>query len=429
MSAEFNLDLTVLRLLTTRQNYDRYAKLIPEDAINKETAVIVKRMGEFYEAVEVDVLTHDQFWPYLQSRYPNWKQKDIDFWRALTKPLDKPNPPGLNEQMATNMLSANLGSRVVDMVDKWKTGGEIDLGPALRREVEQFESALIRRVKQPLIELPWEAMMEEEAHDVGLHWRTPALQQSTRALRPGDFGILAARPDRGKTTIVAQEITHFAPQLIDLYPGEKRPIIWLNNEGPGRRIMSRIRQSALGLGMNEIVQLGWEKARELYVEAIGGDEDMIRVLDVHGYTSFDIEEIIKRHRPGVVVFDMIDNIRFAGGTINGGERTDQILESMYQWAREQGVVHEFVGLATSQISAEGEGVRFPPQTALKDSRTGKQGACDFIITMGVDNGLPNQRWIGFTKNKIKRQGAKYSPEVSYFFDADRGRLVPPTEED
>jgi hypothetical protein len=33
-----------------------------------------------------------------------------------------------------------------------------------------------------------------------------------------------------------------------------------------------------------------------------------------------------------------------------------------------------------------------------------------------------------TKNKIKREGAKYSPNAAYYFDADRGRLVEPTEE-
>jgi replicative DNA helicase len=171
-----------------------------------------------------------------------------------------------------------------------------------------------------------------------------------------------------------------------------------------------------------------KEAQRQYIEAIGGREDMIQVVDIHGFQSYEVEDLIRKKRPGLVVFDMIDNIQFAGQTTNGGERNDQILEAMYGWARMQAVIHDFVGLATSQISAEGEGEKYPRQTQLKDSRTGKQGACDFIVTGGVDNNQPNTRYIGMTKNKIKREGAKYSPNAAYYFDADRGRLVEPTEE-
>jgi hypothetical protein len=34
-------------------------------------------------------------------------------------------------------------------------------------------------------------------------------------------------------------------------------------------------------------------------------------------------------QPALVVFDMIDNIRFGGEVANGGQRTDQLLEAMY----------------------------------------------------------------------------------------------------
>lgn len=427
MSA-FSLDLSVLRLLAQRSKFERFAHSIPEGTINKETAVLVKRFGEFYKATDAQRITHAEFWPYLRSRYPNWKEKDIDYWKALTKPIDQPNPLGLDEQIITNLLSTELSNRALDLIEQWRSGGEVELGEALRGAVEQYDSALNRKVKVPLIQLGWEDMIQEETHDVGLHWRIKALRDSTRALRPGDFGIVAMRPDQGKTTLIASEVTYLARQLALMYPDEPRPGIWLNNEGPGKRIVSRLRQSALGMSISEIVDLGPEEAKRRYVEAIGGREDMIRVLDVHGFKSYEIEDIFRKHRPGLVVFDMIDNIQFSGGLANGGERNDQILEAMYGWARTQGVIHGFVGLASSQLSGDAEGMRFPTQKMLKDSKTGKQGACDFIITGGVDPATPNIRYIGMTKNKIKREGAKYSPNAAMFFDADRGRLVEPTEE-
>jgi replicative DNA helicase len=423
----FALDLSVLRLLTERKKYLRFSNVIPEGTINKESAALVKRFGEFFKHTDAERITFAEFWPFLRTRYPKWSEKDIAFWRALVAPIDTPNPLGLEEQIVTNLLASALGNKALDFIEQWKAGGEIELGEALRTAVDQYEEQLNRKVRTPLVQLGWDEMLEEETNDVGLHWRIRALQESTRSLRGGDFGLIALRPDKGKTTIAAGEITYFAPQLAALHE-EFRPILWLNNEGPGRRIMGRIRQAALGASISDIVEMGAAEAQRRYVEAIGGREDIIRVLDIHGFNSYEVEEIFRKHKPAVVVFDMIDNIQFSGGATNGGERNDQILEAMYQWARVQCVIHDFVGLATSQISAEGEGEKYPKQTQLKDSRTGKQGACDFIITGGVDNALPNQRFIGFTKNKIKRQGAKYSPNAVYYFDADRARLVEPTEE-
>lgn len=424
----FALDLSVLRLLKERKKYDRFANMLPEGTLNKETVALVKRFGEYFKATDAERINHAEFWPYLRTRYPNWKEKDTEFWHALTRPIDTPNPLGLEEQIITNLLSADLGNKALDSIEKWRAGGEIELGESLRIAVEQYDNALQRKVRTPTVDLSWDDMIEEETHDTGLHWRLRALRESTRALRSGDFGIVAMRPDRGKTTLVASEVTHMAPQLAELYPDDFRPVIWFNNEGPGRRILSRARQTALGMTVSEIVKLGPQEAQRQYAEVLGGREDMFRVIDVHGFKSYEVEELVRKYRPGIAVFDMIDNIQFAGLTKNGGERTDQILEEMYGTAREWCVKYEVVGIATSQLPADAEGVKYPTLAQLKDSRTGKQGACDFIITGGVDNNQPNTRFIGMTKNKIKREGAKYSPNAAYFFDADRGRLVEPTEE-
>jgi len=425
----FALDLSVLRLLKDRKKYERFANMIPSGTVNEQTAALIKRFGEYFKATDAQSIKHAEFWPYLRTRYPNWKDKDVEFWLALTRPIDTPNPVGLEDQIITNLLGTELSNKTLDFIEKWKAGGEVELGEALRATLEQYDNSLSRKVRTANAELSWEDMIAQETNDSGLHWRLSALRKSTRALRGGDFGIIAMRPDMGKTTLVASEVTFMAPQLVELHPGDFRPVVWLNNEGPGTRIISRLRQSALGLSISELVALGPVEAKRQYIEVIGGREDMIQVIDVHGFQSYEIGELLRKKRPGLVVYDMIDNIQFAGVTMNGGERTDQILEAMYGWGRNAAVMHDFVGLATSQLPGTADGIKYPPQSALKDSRTGKQGACDFIITGGVDPAAPNTRYIGMTKNKIKREGAKYSPNAAYYFDADRGRLVEPTEDD
>lgn len=422
-----SLDLSVLRLLKDRKRYERYAKSIPAGTLTAETKALIKRFGEFFETTDAARVTFDEFWPFLRSRYPNWKPKDEEHWHALIKPIDKDNPVGLDDSIVSNLLTADLGTNALALIEKWSTGGEVDLSTALALLVEQHEGALNRKVKTPVVELSYEAMIEEETTDTGLHWRLECLNQSMRPLRAGDFGVIAARPDRGKTSFIADQITFMAPQLLALHD-DFRPILWLNNEGPGRRIVSRVRQAAAGVTMTEQAELGPEGMRKAVADALG-HPDMVKVCDIHGYQTYEVADLLRKHRPGLVVFDMIDNIHFAGSTLNGGERTDQLLEAMYQWARDQCVKFDFIGLATSQISDAGEQMQYPTQNMLKDSRTGKQGACDFIITLGEQTQYPNTRFIGCTKNKIVRQGGKYSPQQQVHFDRDRSRFLMPIEVD
>jgi replicative DNA helicase len=420
---DMTLNLQVLRMLKTRKRYDRYHNMVPEGTVNETTKKLLRRFGEFFAQVpNAEAIQHAEFWPWFRAHYPTWKDKDIAYWDAAIRPLDGENPAGLDDSIIRNLLAQRLASVSLEFIEKWQEGGEIELAESLRLATEDFDNAVARKTKAEAVELGWDDMVEEEQNLHGFEWRLECLRAHLRSLLAGDFGIIAMRPDRGKTTLIAAEVGYMAPQALALYPDDFRPVLWLNNEGPGRRILGRIRHSVLNLSAQELRDMGPEAAKEAYIEAVGGREDIIQVVDIHGWTNWEVEELIRKKRPSLVVFDMIDNIQFAGKTMNHGERTDQVLEAMYQWARSLGVKYEFAGIASSQISADGEGLQYPAQSNLKDSRTGKQGACDFIITGGFDPNMPNTRFIGTTKNKLKMEGMPSSPQCQVFFDQDRGRF-------
>ena len=157
-----------------------------------------------------------------------------------------------------------------------------------------------------------------------------------------------------------------------------------------------------------------------YLKALGG-LDRIKIMDIHGFWNYEIEEVIKKERPALTVYDMIDNIKFAGA--NAGARTDQALEGMYGWAREAMVKYDGVGVCTSQISNEGDGLLFPTMGMLKDSKTGKQGACDFQIMIGRSNDFNSEhtRGIGIVKNKLRVEGKPGDPRAEVIFDGNRSR--------
>jgi replicative DNA helicase len=116
---------------------------------------------------------------------------------------------------------------------------------------------------------------------------------------------------------------------------------------------------------------------------------------------------------------MIDNIRGFGSEA----RTDLQLEEMYKWARERSVKYDAIGLATSQISAEGDGLQFPTLSMLKDSKTGKQGACDFQLMIGASNdpNLEYSRYLSLPKNKLRRDGQPSDPRCEVRFQPNLAR--------
>lgn len=322
------------------------------------------------------------------------------------------------------LVAADTASKLVTIVERFNEGDEIDLGAAMREIVERFEADCDRKVKTPWVRDDINDLLQDDADDRGFHWRLPDLNESLRPLRPGDFGILAGRPDTGKTTFVTDQLTHFAPQVDQLFPGEMRSILWFNNEGPGKRIVSRLYQSALNATMADLVAKSKAGTVAADYLAVTGRPDVIRVFDVHDFWNHEVEDIIRTTPPAIIVFDMVDNIKFGGGTNNNGTRTDQLLEAMYQWARVIAVKHDCVVLATSQISADGENLAYPTLSMLKDSKTGKQGAADFILTIGYQQDFPLTRYLGLTKNKLARVGGNKLLRAETTFDGNRGRYNP-----
>ena len=403
---------------------------MPQHTLATNTRTILADYGKFFrEYPDVQAIDEEPFWLWFKSfSHPNLKPDTLAYYHAIIKQIQQPVSPELESGLMARLVAADTASKLADVLTRYNDGEEIDLGAALRATVEQFELDTNRKVRTPWVKDDIADLLQDDAHDRGLHWRNPDLALSMRPLRPGDFGIIAARPDVGKTTFCSDELTNFAAQLKDLYPDEPRSILWFNNEGPGKRIVSRLYQSALDASVTDLItKANAGTINDEYEAAINGPRSMIRVFDIHDFWNHELEDIIRQTPPALILFDMVDNIKFGGGANNNGQRTDQLLEAMYQWARVIGVKHDCVVLATSQISADGENLCYPLLSMLKDSKTGKQGAADFILTIGYQSDFPSTRFLGLTKNKLAREGAPKSPKIETHFDGLRGRFRTPAE--
>lgn len=422
-----SLDLTTLRLLKYRERYENLARAIPRKALDTRTQILLTDYGRYFkEFPNSDKIHREPFNIFFKSIHPKLSDEDFAVYDQLFLDIQEDVSADIAEGLMRRLVETATAYDVASMIERFQAGEEVDLRQGLTAYLDAYDQQIDRKVKNPQVLDAIEDLLKEEEDDTGLHWRLPCLNRHIKPLRAGDFVVVAARPDKGKTTFAASELTFMASQVDALYPDERRSILWFNNEGPGKRIVTRCFQAALNATTEELVaKANAGTIRDEYAAALGGRGGTLRIFDIHDMWNHEVEDLMKLHRPAAVLFDMVDNIKFGGEVNNNGQRTDQLLEAMYQWARVRGVKHDCAVIATSQISADGDGLQYPTLPMLKDSKTGKQGAADVIITLGAVNDpvLANSRYIGTTKNKKVRTGVPASPQAEVLFDGNRGRYV------
>lgn len=434
-----SLEMTLLRLAKDRQTFFRLQPHVPDEGLEATAQMIVRALHGWYSVhSEAQKLNLENFRTYVEEvKYRDRTKVPEDKLALLLSWVDRMAedvPAELSNGMIERLLATECAAEALKLLSRWHEGDEVDIVQELATLAEGITVRLKRNTRLPLVGGTPEELMSEDLDDSGLKFRLHCLSDNMRGLRGGDFGIVAAPPDAGKTTLLCSESTFWLPQLDVLWPGQNRTGVWLNNEGPGGRIRKRWYQSLLNLTIPEmaaLVEQGRFEGKPLFTEAIteamGMGMERMQFYDIHDHTSADVENILKQANAGFVIFDMLDNVKFHGITANGGERTDQVLEAMYQQGRNWCVKFDCIGFATSQLSVDGANNRHPAQHMLKDSKVGKQGACDFIVMMGKDNApeFSNVRWINTPKNKLSRPGKKRDPRAQCIFDADRARVYDP----
>jgi hypothetical protein len=410
------LDLNVLAALRDRNKFRQLRGAVPDSLLGQETVAMLQWYGSYFNAfpdkdyVETDVLRSLFTLKVGSTATP----EQLAVMRSLMNKLDEPVDSEVIDGITTMLYERDFAGRAAALLNTYDNGGEVDITYELCRMSSENMRRISASAPSSYIDTPIEDILADFGEDRGLKFPTAALQSTIAGLQGGDSIAIAGRPDKGKTSFIAAATTGFAKQLRSLGL-DGRPILWLNNEGSGKRIIPRIYQAALNITFEEMVaQSNAGTLRAAYQAAMDGQT--IRVKDCHGMTLGQLEQIIEEMNPCVVVFDMLGNFRMPN--TGGGNKTDA-LEQMWQEAREMAVRHDFVAMPTIQISADGDNMLFPPYSALKDSKTGVQGACDVILMMGALNSIDMDTVRGFSTPKNKRQmpGKPSNAQNTVFFDA------------
>jgi replicative DNA helicase len=208
------------------------------------------------------------------------------------------------------------------------------------------------------------------------------------SLRIGNFGFLFARPETGKTTFLASEITHMAEQLTP-----DRPAIWFSNEEKKEAVWLRIMQGALGITKEQF--LGDPEKYDLEFKSLLRGK--LFLVDGSDIPKERVERICKSVNPGLIVFDQLDKIT----GVSKNDREDLRLGSIYVWAR--GLAKQYCPvIAVCQADGTGEGVKWLNMGHVSSAKTSKQAEGDWILGIGKTHaeGEAYVRYLNISKNKL-----------------------------
>jgi len=399
------MDYDVLYLCSqSKENLAKYRRYIKPHVVVKETNTILDGMDKYYKTFPgVTDFSWDSFSAFLIADQS--KRLTDDAIVKLRMTLTKAKtfvPHHAHEEVVKTLIELDYLAKIMEECEKVKEG-ESDLehvhilATNALKDVERYIE------KDELFVTADLSAIADRITSSGYEWRLDVLNRSLGPLRTGNFVIVAARVEVGKTTFLASEVSYLAQQL-----PKDRPVVWVNNEEESSVVFFRIVQAALGKESKDIIADS-KKAMDDYATLMGGNKDKIRVTkDMNNVR--DLETLFREVNPGLIIFDQLDKV---DGFNKGDEREDLKLGKTYKWARELARTYGPV-IAASQLSASVVDLKDPPfigMDALRGSKTDKPGEADVVITIGKykEPKSPEEemiRTINVPKNKLPGGGTK-----------------------
>jgi replicative DNA helicase len=387
-------DLTLLKILCNKTTYDKYIHLINLAILDEEITLLIKDFNKYYEEFKKENINLCDFaiW-FLQFMHPELPDKTKEVYKIILNRLEHTETE-IAEQVILKFQELDTANKIKEKLNTFNIEEIRDL----LVKHEEITGAIDKQ-DDGFIDNDISRILTSTSRDHGLKFRLNCLQQSLGSLIKGDFGIIAAYVDTGKTTLAISEAVYMAQQIKD------GRILWLNNEEFNDRVLKKIWQSALGASWSKIEKRK-EDAHKRFIEKMNGDVNRIKLIDIRNKSVQDIKTIFKRNKPKLVIIDQIDKITMKSKQFWGEHDR---LKSLYGEIRS--LANEYCPIiAISQADASTRWIdkasqevkyqRYIDQSQLDGSKVGKPGEADFIITIGQDKEYPNSRFIHVSKNKL-----------------------------
>jgi replicative DNA helicase len=377
-------ELTLLKAFLKYEVWEKHSQGITSKDFPEELQVVFRAINAFHLTNENKVDLHILDLAVLV----NVNEKNKEFYEGIFATLDGYEPKedlvkGLIKKIKHGKILREISIEAYNVAEGKKELEDIlPLFTSFSEEPENTQEDEF--VTDDLCEL-----VANTYSKPGLRWRLACLNRSLGSLRKGDFGFLFARPETGKTTFLASEVSFMAEQV----PEDGGPILWFNNEEVGDKVKIRVYQASLGAELPQLMS-NLQKAQDKFLSNTRGKVKIVRDLSYNN--KYAIEKLCKKYKPSLIIFDQIDKI-------NGfkADREDLLLGAIYQWARELAKQYCPV-IGVCQADGSGHDKRWLTMNNVANAKTAKQAEADWILGIGCleDDSWAAFRFLNISKNKL-----------------------------
>jgi len=375
----------------------------------EETREIYNCISECHNKFNKDITPLELF-SYWKSKNPTstqaWTNSIEDIINSIgnAEPIDDEISKTVIERLYQQDIGAEIANFGI-MINE----GNVTAMDSLKQLIQKCQTDFTTdEFGEPVTDNIYE-LLAVVSDDNRFQFNIPTLSREVYGIGRGEFGVIAAYSNVGKTAFA---ISLCASPAGFCQQGAK--VVYIANEEIGKRTKLRAIQSYTGMTRDEISESP-EDAAARY----SGIKDRLIFQDAQGWDITTLEAYLAKEQADVVIVDMADKIALTEKFNSGHER----LRELYYRLREAAKTYNCALLGLSQASAEAEGKTRITMSMMEGSKLGKAAESDIMLGLGKmdnpDDPDDSTRWITVMKNKI----SGWHGTVMVNLDVDRNRYV------
>lgn len=396
--------LPIIRhFLENSKDQEKWNRTVTQiDNLDKSHREVLNTIDELYQLFpEKESVTQAELVAYLQQKNPS---RDLTYVSdVIQSALAQDIGPEVTEILIEAVIERHQMSKASLISGAVVSNQAIGKREELRAVLDEWDDMVSQKDRPDALDectMSYEDAIAYRASDSGIKWPLSILNKCLGGVEPS-LGLVIARPDTGKTSFILNCLAYFAYQIHTT----KRNLLYCGNEEGIVGLKARCGVSLIGWDTEQAENN--PRAFGQQVSSKGGDS-----IRYHGgiRSTKDVETLLKRYEPVVLVADQIGKFRIPGREVD----SPSSLAEVYGWFRQKSEEYGCMVIGVAQADAKGDNKQWLSLNHINNSKTDVPGELDFGIGIGAvdEAGLEMVRFINIFKNKMK-YGIKDRDQVNF----------------
>lgn len=400
---DISLEASLLKALAVKKNYKQFASSLDKKKLIPTTAVLLDDYKKYYAAHSHDEIDWGLFYTEFSQNYhkEDLKTADLKYYREIVFPVIQNSE--ISDGLYVALLERQAVVRITKVLEKGYDSTQIE---AINLELKTAKSKYTKESDELTFTIG-ELDLAVLDTSRGVEWFLKALQSGLLSLMPGQFVVVAADSNTGKSAFCISQAVHTFKKIAHKATRDAetaRPILYCTSEDTEEDLACRFlsclyRDKCLG-GFEEVIS-DFSTVSESYKKYF--DDSMFIGMQIRSASDLElIKQKIITHNPCLVIIDMLDKLSSSDNI--------QDLTKLYQEIRSiANSGYPIIGTSqtgnTSYMDSQTNEYKHRKKLTDKDmanSKSGKQGAASCLVMIGQDDDVPNRRLITTTKKKRGR---------------------------